>query len=643
MISSQSVADQPGLTLSLTSLFIAFFVGISVRALIAPEIVRDHLIRASNNIHKDFKFEFKDAHITLSRGIFPDLSVIIKDVTVQSEQACLLGPMAEINEIRLPLSWRELFNGNVTVEEILVDEVNLSLRSEYKGCEETKRVTASEANPTAAGGASLPSPPSSPQSIEPLPLKTLEIQSLKIHYLPVAFTSFEIQDFTIQLKSESPQIIEADGRLVLGGDTMVGDYSSHAQLFVQWQDGAQAMLLTTAKGIWREGHYDGKLEIFPNSKDFRLTTDIRHLPLSQVIPVLKKYRLMETEFNGKQAWFSGGLSMKGKTNELKQTPIEMRDVKLEGNLGEISSASIVIESLEPLKYPPVDFQIRGLNLQEFLIFLGKGHPSQALGKLGVFNGASKFSGANSVKLSGDFSGLEFIFANRGERQIQTISLLSGELEFKNNRWSVSIDRVKPHQGIFDGKIQIQADRDFKDMQLDLSLKELTLSPAVQALMTSGGSIGPLRGNFETKILAGEIVGMQGQIKFDQVLADGISFVSPRIALRTVKENIVAQVFAQTVDFSPTNPILLTTILPLLEGTKKADERFQLKNFSSEIKTLQLATFAWNNLSAQSNFGPIRASGAWDEKGVLTGQLNLASRQWELSGFRSAPVWTRREK
>jgi hypothetical protein len=646
MSEKTSVAEQPGFALSLAAILIALFVGVSVRALTAPEKVREQLIQATANIHRDFKFEFKDAYVSLARGLFPDLSVIIKDVTIQSDKACWLSPNLEINEIRLPLAWIDLFRGKFNVREILADDVSMSMRTEFKACDDIQRETASQSDSTSPTPTAVPAVAeetlnSTSEAFESSPLKTLEIKSFKIHYLPVAFTSFEIRNFKISQKAENPQVIEAGGLLNLGGETIVGDYSSQAEVFLRWEEGRSPKFTATAKGLWREGHYDLNLEFNPQAKHFSLSSDIRHLPLSQVIPVLKKYRWMESEFNGKQAWFSGQLRMAGSTTQLRQTPIELKDLKLEGNLGEILVASINVESLEPLKYPPFDLQIHGLNLQEFLNFLGKPHPSPALGSLGVFNGVSKFSGPNQVTLSGDFSGLEFIFANRGSRQVQTISLLSGELEFKNNRWNVAVDRIRPLQGIFDGKVKIEADRDFKKMQLNLKLEELTLD--VQALMTTGGKIGALRGQLMTKVENGEISALQGQLKMDQMLVDGISFHQPRFSLRTSQGEIVANLNVQNIHFMPTNPLLQSAILPLIQGPDEDEEGFMLKNFSTEIHTEKFNTFSWRSLTAQTQQGLLRSSGGWDDKGKLHGDLLLSSRRWQLGGFRSSPLWSRREQ
>lgn len=136
------VAEQPGLGLSFIGLFLAFFMGLAIRAALSPEQVRAHLLHATENVHRDLDIQFEKAYVSFAQGIFPDLSVVIENVTIQSQKACYLTPLAEINEIRLPLSLRHLFRGQILIHEVLADEVNLSLRTAYQKCENDSAVTA---------------------------------------------------------------------------------------------------------------------------------------------------------------------------------------------------------------------------------------------------------------------------------------------------------------------------------------------------------------------------------------------------------------------------------------------------------------------------------------------------------------------
>ena len=103
---SDFVSEQPGLGLSFLGLFLAFFMGLSVRAITAPDRIHGLVQKAAENIHrdvhKDTQIKFKKAYVSLARGLFPDLSVIIEDIEIESQKTCWFSPVAEIHRILAP-------------------------------------------------------------------------------------------------------------------------------------------------------------------------------------------------------------------------------------------------------------------------------------------------------------------------------------------------------------------------------------------------------------------------------------------------------------------------------------------------------------------------------------------------------------
>ena len=642
------VAEQPGLGLSFIGLFLALFAGLAIRAVISPDKVRTQLEKATAKIHQDFQVSFKQAYVSFSDGIWPDLSVVVKDVTIESTRTCFLTPMAEINEIRLPLSWWHLFKGKIYIHEVLADEVNLSLRSEYKSC--GNRETASSVQPTS--GVQPPSPFSrnAENGFENVsrknPIDIVQFRTLKVHYLPIAFTSFEIQKLMIKLKSEEPRVVEATGQLNLGGDTIVGDYSSHADLQIDVIEGDHPSVTAAAKGIWREGHYSVHLSTDLKNQQFDFHTTAHHLPLSQIIPVFKKYRLMESDFNGKKAWISGDVKMKGLLSESRKTPIQFEGLKLEGDLGEIACAQAEVESLEPLKVKPVDLSIKGLNLKELLVFLNRPHPSPALGALGIFTGNAHFISPENVVLRGDYSGLEFIFANRGSRKTQVLSLVSGELSLIKNQWRISVDRIRPAGGIFEGKVQISADKDFRDLNVDAKIEELSLSPDVQLLMTNGGSLGALTGDLKAHLVKADIQDLRGHLRWDQLLIDGFHLTKPRVQLQTKGTETWVDFSANDLEFSVQNPTVASLFAPLIQELGlKQNERVLLKSPRGQIRTEKLKQLVWTDFQAQTSYGIFQSRGGWNEKADLVGEFKVSGHQkgiWTIGGSRNAPTLGKKE-
>lgn len=640
------VAEQPGLGLSFIGLFLAFFMGLAIRAAVAPERVQAHLEQATQNIHKDLDFKFEKAYVSFARGFWPDLSVVVEGLQIESKVACRFHPLMEVNELRLPLSMRHLFRGQILIHEVLADEVNLSLRAPYQECP-TQTQTA------------VPPPPSVKPAEKPElnekavmgrfenvprenPIDTVVISKLKIHYLPVAFTSFYIKDFQAQLMDEEPRWLQLVGRLSLEGDSLVPDHGSFANLQIDLHEGDNPSLSALIKGVWREGQYNLNLDLDQKTQKLNLRSDFRQLPLSRMIPILKKYRWVESEFNGKRGWISGKIEAQGSLREIKKTPVLLSNLKLEGDMGEITCNQFSIQSLEPFQFKPVDFEIRGLNIRELLVFLNRPHPSPALGDLGIFNGTAHFVSPEQLTLRGDYSGLEFIFSNRGTRQVQTLSLVSGDLELRKDQWQIQIDRVKPVEGIFEGKVKMRADKDFKNLQIEALIAELGLSPKIQTLMTGGGSLGALSGQLKVKLQSAQIADLRAQLRWDQLLVEGVKILKPKMQIQTSNQEIEMNLSAQDLEIFPQS-VASAYFQPLIANSK--DSSVLLKNLSAVIHTKKFKTFSWNQFQATTSEGMLRSHGNWNENSQLSGKIQIFGQNpktWNILGTRNQPQFLPRD-
>jgi len=644
VVDKDLVAEQPGLGLSFIGLFLAFFVGLSIRAAVAPERVQAHLQQATQNIHKDLDFRFQKAYVSFARGLWPDLSVVIEGLQIESKNACLFNPLAEVNEVRLPLSMKHLLRGQILIHEVLADEVNLSLRAAYQECpQEVQLAPAVEsAKPEASVKKQKPVIARFENVPRENPIDTVSISKLKIHYLPVAFTSFYIEDFQAQLKSNEPRWIQILGRLNLEGDSLVRDYGSFADLQFDILEGEQASLAAAIKGVWREGQYDVQMKLDSKTQNVVFESDFRQLPLSRVLPILKKYRWVESEFNGKRGWVSGKMKLQGPLSQIKKTPLQLSQLKLEGDLGEVTCSQFEIQSLDPFQFRPVDFQLRGLNVKELLVFLNRPHPSPALGDLGIFNGTAHFVSPEQLSLRGDYSGLEFIFSNRGTRQIQTLSLVSGELELKKNQWQIQVDRIKPVEGLFEGKVKMQADKDFKDLKVEASITELGLSPRIQTLMTGGGSLGALSGQLKARLVAAQITDLNGQLKWDQLLVEGVKILKPKALIQTKNQEFDIHLSAQELEIFP-DSIASSFFMPLFE--ESSGKSLILKNPSALIQTKKFLSLSWNQFQAHSPQGLLKSQGHWNERADLSGKIQILGakpKSWDIQGTRSQPRFVLRD-
>lgn len=646
-LEKELVAEQPGFLMSFLGIALALLIGLTIKVTIAPEKVKTHLNHAVSKVHRDLSVRFESAAVSLSRGIFPDLAVVIKGVQIESKNECWLSPLGELNEIRLPLSWRHLFVGQIFIHEIVADEVNLSLRVPPENCQGQRSFAeifenhAIEPNRmVAASNQKLAMETGFSNVRRPNPIDTVSIRKLVIHYLPVPFTSFRFDRIVAKLVNPDPREIQVRAHLNLGGETLAGDYASQAALELLYSEREKKNWQLTARGDWREGRYDFVSKFTPHDDKFSVKADLRHLPLSQILPVLKKYRLVEKDFDGRQLWVSGKFESNGESKKIKQTPILIENFSIEGDLGEIQTSKIEVHSIEPAKFSPFEMNIKGIDMKNLLQFLNRPHPSKAIGSMGTFNGTATLLAPEHLLLRGDYSGLEFIFSNKGKRQVQTISLLSGEIELKQKNWFVTIDRIRPMDGLFEGSIKMKADRDWRDLWLESRIQELNLSPAVQTLMTNGGSLGALSGNLKTHLKGGQIQELQGSLRWDRLILEGLFLEKPKAEITSRLGQFYVRASASSLDFDADAPAV-EMFRPVFQ---ESSSKWHIAQPEVQIRTNSLKDFEWSRFQGRLPQGLIRSRGGWTEAGLMSGDLRIGSSNgasfWKLSGTRNQPLFER---
>lgn len=634
------VAEQRGFLISILGIVIALFFGLAVKALIAPNKVREKIVEASSRVHSEMQFEIGEAFVSLADGIFPELAVVIRDIKMTSEKACWMRPQVEIDQIKLPLSMTQLLKGNVYIHEVIATEAALTLRSTPVPCTGDEKAAVNTESAARAVAQAVTQEVEKNQDRKSA-IDTVRVKKIIVSYLPVAFTSFELDNLSV--KASSNKDFELKSLLRLGGGTLTGDYSSQAQLLItHMPSSGRPTWNTEVKGLLREGHYDFVSSFDPETQVVDLNLDVKHLPLSQIFPILQKYKVFTAELNGKRLWLTLNAKIGGKISELKHSLLLLKGFRVEGDLGEISTPVVEINSLEPFKMKPLEFDLRGFDLNHLLTFLNRPHPSQALGDLGIFNGKAFYQDVNNVRLSGEHSGLQFIFSNKGTREVQTLSLIAGDLLLQEGRWNVNVDSIKPSQGLFDGDLKLQASKDWRELNLKTNIRELILAPSVQKIMTAGGDIGSVSGKVNLNVKNGEVQGLNGNLNIQRMLVESIEMKQAKVSLTNSGDNYFVEANALSMEMNGNAKIVkyVSQVLPDFYQNSS----LSLKNAKMKMKTQKLSDFYWSEFST-TLVGEkpvlISSNGGWNPLGALTGNVRVRQNgkelTWKIEGSRDFPV------
>lgn len=615
------VAEQSGFFWTIVALIIVFGVGSSVRAILSPDKIKKRIQEVSTKIHPDVNVQFGDAYISLADGIFPEFALVIERVRLESANTCWMMPVLQVNQMKLPLSLSSLFKGRAEVNRLEVNEADLSFRSPYSACD------ASVSEAELIRNVAQRQPKSVVQENKN-PIETVTVRVLKVN--AVRFEKLEYQ------KQGSEGGFHIDGLLNLGAESLAGDFASFANLNVDFDPAREQHWTVGLNGNWREGTYRVSGDYNQTKKSVVMSGELKHLPLSQIFPVLKKYNVISQSLDGKSLWLSSRFSVQGLVTEPDDLFFALDDLKVEGDVGDVQATRIELESAKPLEFKPFTLQMRGIHLARVLNLLGKKHPSPALGELGRLSGDFKFDGKKTFDFDGDLTGLEFIFSNKGLRQSQVLSVVTLKWHQDAASSNLHVTRIRPLEGIFEGGIEVTTNAS-QETLIVAAVDELQFAPSVIRLMTQGGSVDPMQGKMRMRLQAGKIVDLIGDLRTGRMTVEGIEFLKPKVSFTLKKGGYRGTAEAEQVAAVPENKEL-QPFLPLLSSAPAPGELMAFKKVIFQFSSPLPQTMNWTGFKAQLQGRDISSSGGWDAQGLLNGKIQKKRdgggvQSWSLFGTR----------
>ena len=641
-LEKELVAEQPGLAVGVIGLVLALFIGLATRTALAPDRILHLVEKAAANIDSHFVARVGGASISLADGIFPELAVVVNDLSLNSEEVCWMRPSLQVDQLKLPVDLFRFLSGQIHIHEILASEVSLTLRSDLSQCHRKISSTNGLENPIRAFASSVDSGGNSPwhgfthsrDSID-----SVQVDRVRIHYLPLTFTTFEIRHLEANVRSQGPRKIDVKGILDLNGETLSGDYSSTAFLKLDYEEGRNSDFQLTLDGNWREGRYLFKTGFNSREQFIKMQVSMDQIPLNQLLPLLRKYHLLATDYNGRQVWLSLKGGFDGPVTNLSSLPAKFDYVRVEGNIGEVEAKNFEVLRFDPFLFKPIDIEIKSLQLDSLMTFLNRPHPNPILGHLGVFHGQAHVEDSQNIKLKGEDTGLEFVFSSRGIRQVQPISLVSGEANISKGKWNVKIDRVKPAEGVFLGDLSLEADRDWTKVLVRTKVDDLSLGPVVQKLVTDGGGIGSINGDLQFEFDRGTMTDIFGHMAVTELSVDNFNIKKSKLNFSTKNREVMMDIKVQGLNLTRKSSV--QSFLAQFLEPSVVPEVFDNGHATLKMRTKLLDDFHWENLSMQLGKTTFHSQGGWDAQGHLQASMDVfssgKSHKYRILGTRDRPV------
>lgn len=652
------VAEQQGWTRSLVGLFFAIILGLMIKAQIVPSKVLQLVREATVNADPKLDIQFSSARVSLSDGLFPELAVVVQDLVVTPKDDCWGGTNLKVDQIKVPIKFRDAVRGIFSPRVVEIGSAAIDIEVEkLERCGQSQIVNDSSVNKApvvpVSAEASHPFAKNS-ASKKSAGLDLIEIKSLQVNLIAKQSHELSIRQVKVIVESHEPRKLTLSGFVKFTSSDKIFDLASGGRLLVVYDEMNRDLapvqgplnkfpLVANLSGNWFEGSYLAKLSLDPVSQNFQLYTEAKYLPLLQILPILKKYNVIKTDLNGRKSWGTFKFQVDGDLKNLNQAKISGSELKVEGDFGEVYVPSIDIQQFRPTIFTPVNVALKNFDFNELMIFMNKQHPSQTLGNLGKFYGTLTIKSARHLMLSGEHSGLEFWFSNKGERAIQPISLILLEAEWKDDNWNLSVNRIQPTGGLFEGKIKVKANNEWTQVGIDANIDELILSSAVQDVMSANGRIGTIYGDLGLNIVNGKASGIKGKIGLDEGMIENIEF--KKLSMKfTPKQSrngdhsfeLLTQVKEVKV---PSSREFVAKLGLYQDASQKADFR----DLRIVAETEDFRTLKWDLNSVRAGTLSVASIGSWDQEGKLRGDVRIRSgsrviKNFAIEGHRDAPIF-----
>lgn len=651
------ISEQPAMMVILTGLIAAFFIGFSLKALFNPVRLTERVAQAAGRVHRDVSITFESAEMSLADGIFPDLAVIIKNVRLSSEKICWGRPEIYVDEIRLPISIISYLRAKVPIRKVDIHEMVVNIRSRIEKCEGEVRIAPSVrvAEETAAGASLealsktmgeesevIQQMTEDTRDLKRNPIDRVSIFAMRVNYIPEPRYKAQFDAIRLKTKGNTGRGFVLDAKTHLFKDEAVGDFLSYANLHVEYTEQPEDKILVHFFGNLREGYYSliGNYSFADHLVSFE--TELKHIPLSSVVGLSSKISGEPPKIHPKKLWLSMKAHSTGLVEDLKKSALQVRDVSVEGDLLELKTDLIEFESIEPLKYKPIQLQVKNLSLSELFNIYSKKLPSKTLGRLGDFSGVADIRSGQDVSLKGELRGLELNFSNRGDREVQVVERMNTEIHFSNSGWLGKVNRIELQNGVLSGDVEIQADKDFKKVKISTQAEEILFSEPVQKLMTGGGYVKPMKAVLNTEINEGRISAMRGFIRSEGFLIDNLEIKAMDLQLGLEKSQITINAKLGNLDI-PKDSEAFTLLSSVVPSKWVSDQSLEFADIRGRFVVQSPTELSWHNVSGtNSKNRKVMIDGGWNSSGQVYGQVlskegNKTFKRYQIGGTRAVPV------
>lgn len=513
---SRAVIDQFGFRTVFIGLILSLLLGLSLKAQISSQKIQGLIQDSTFRLEKDFIIDFQSAEVVLSKWGLPLPFVQISQIRMSPKKAICQDSQIYIDKLILPLSPLALITSNTLIKEISATTVELRL-AELENCLHQDKVGLDKtANLQALNDNEIDQNPGAykgqvtgthqkevAESIFQIKtaglLQKIKIDQLKVVYKKYPGQPLNFRQLVIDLsyKNKKMDRLQLTSQVYGLKDPLSELMFLKGDLALVMTDKERGRIETEAK--LRGRILDGEISAytFYNSleQNVKVDFDLRNVPLK---PLIQLNLIESSWFNYPVAFQFHGFGQ-FQVHGSPLTILKLNDVSIAGERTHIKVSEIKIrQEMNKLDIEPFTAEIKNLDLNKLAHLSQMKSIAQSIDNFGEINGELKFNNPGWAELQGDWSGLSFIFSNRGRREIQKIdsfhvtsTLQDEEIHFKMKDLKINLEDVP-------GEMQMVIHQKNSNIQAEANLQGSFLDEKIWELLTGVSQKPKLKLNWNFK-------------------------------------------------------------------------------------------------------------------------------------------------
>lgn len=651
---SRAVIDQAGFRVVFIGFILSLVLGLGLRAQIAPARVKTLLQDSVSRLDKDFIIDFTTAEVVLSNWGLPLPSLQISNIRVSPKRSTCQDSQIFIEHLNLPLSFVALVTSESLITEINANHVELRI-ADFEHCFDEKPKTATGKNaappvqisPEKANDNHFSKSESENgnhvsdtgseknifQSRTAALLKRINVDQLKLIYKKYPTQSVDFRHLTFDLGYDQNRLnqIDINSQVYALKDVQSDVMYFKGDLGVQIAANKSEQIETILKLNGRL--LDGEIQLFAlvNSVEKNIKLDMKAKKVAMK-PLIQMKLVESNLINFPMTFDFRGYGFyqydKNIFSDVKLNDIEISGERTRITIDELSGKT----EKQAFQVQPFKANIQRLNLNKLVNLSQNKNIAQSIENFGEFTGLLNFKNADHMNVDGTWAGLEFIFANRGYRELQKVDSFEVKAKLDRKDVEASLGRFIVNKEDLKGESDFTYNIDSGHIQAKANLEGHILNERVWTLLTQIPQSPTLNIRWTYKknkdekhqlsmaISDVQTFGLRLQnldFNFNQTLQDGIS------------TNVVLAAKSSKLAITPAESKIILLNELFNPQSDYRDPEYLAENFHLNLKgndwrtmSFELDSHLKSGLAPNKSVGLVKAKGQWTEDDVLSGILSI---------------------